>query len=102
MRTHCHDCGALLALPGPNKTRCLSCREQAEFVKRRAYAAVHREIRQGKLPNLAKQIVACVDCGQRADSYDHRNYDTPTVVEPVCNQCNLKRGPAIRTIARAA
>jgi hypothetical protein len=34
---------------------------------------------------------ACVDCGQQAKVYDHRDYTYPLVVVPVCHRCNLKR-----------
>lgn len=36
----------------------------------------------------------CVDCGKMAQCYDHRNYRKPLMVEPVCNSCNSRRGPA--------
>jgi hypothetical protein len=102
MNTNCHDCGQVLHRKAPNQMRCSSCREQLEFVKRRAYAVVYREVRNGRLPKLATESIACVDCGLRSDSYDHRNYDNPALVEPVCNHCNIKRGPAFRTVMRAA
>lgn len=37
----------------------------------------------------------CVDCGNQADHYDHRNYTQPLSVQPVCRSCNKKRGPAL-------
>ena len=36
--------------------------------------------------------VACVDCGNPAVHYDHRDYDHPLEVEPVCQSCNIRRG----------
>ncbi len=38
----------------------------------------------------------CVDCGKLAHQYDHRDYNQPLKVEPVCRSCNSARGPAIR------
>jgi len=37
----------------------------------------------------------CVDCGARAEVYDHRDYNKPLDVEPVCRSCNTFRGPAL-------
>lgn len=34
----------------------------------------------------------CVDCGEPAKHWEHRNYARPLIVEPVCHSCNLKRG----------
>jgi len=47
----------------------------------------------GILP-YAKDCV-CVDCGEPACDMDHRDYNKPLVVDPVCRRCNLRRGPAI-------
>lgn len=55
--------------------------------------AVVRAIRRGELPP-AKECV-CVDCGAQARHYDHRDYNKPLEVEPVCVRCNLLRGHAI-------
>lgn len=38
---------------------------------------------------------ACADCGKPAREYDHRDYNEPLRVEPVCHSCNVMRGPAI-------
>ena len=37
----------------------------------------------------------CVDCGVPATCYDHRDYNKPLEVEPVCSKCNFHRGAAI-------
>ena len=34
----------------------------------------------------------CVDCGAQAEDYDHRDYNKPLEVEPVCHRCNMKHG----------
>jgi hypothetical protein len=45
------------------------------------------------LPPVAGQT--CVDCGRPATCYDHRDYNKPLEVEPVCHACNSVRGAAI-------
>ena len=37
----------------------------------------------------------CTDCGGGATEYDHRDYNLPLKVEPVCRGCNARRGKAI-------
>ena len=56
--------------------------------------AVSRAIRKGILKPIKECI--CVDCGAPARHYDHRDYNKPDVVEPVCKKCNANRPPAIR------
>jgi hypothetical protein len=36
-----------------------------------------------------------MDCGAKATAYDHRDHAKPLDVQPVCDSCNSKRGPAI-------
>jgi len=56
--------------------------------------AVSRSIRLGELKPIDECI--CVDCGRPAQHYDHRDYNKPLEVDPVCRVCNAKRGHAIR------
>lgn len=56
--------------------------------------AVARAVRQGLLKPIRECI--CVDCGKPAQHYDHRDYNKPLEVEPVCVACNHARGHAIR------
>lgn len=58
---------------------------------RPAHTAVRKAIRRGELPP-AKDCV-CVDCGKRAECYDHRDYLKPLNVDPVCKTCDNHRGP---------
>lgn len=58
-----------------------------------APSAVAQAIAKGILPQL-NGSVACVDCGKGAQVYDHRDYNFPLQVAPVCQRCNLKRGKA--------
>jgi hypothetical protein len=61
--------------------------------KTAAGKAVADAIRKGALPRPA--TLACEDCGEQAKFYDHRDYNKPLAVAPVCHGCNLRRGPAI-------
>jgi hypothetical protein len=59
----------------------------------RAAQIVCRAIKAGKLVHPTKLM--CVDCKVKpARVYEHRDYAEPLTVEPVCNGCNLLRGPA--------
>lgn len=58
----------------------------------RAHAAVFRAVQRGDLPDLKEEFVKCEDCPRRATAYDHRCYDLPLEVTPVCKSCNAKRG----------
>lgn len=50
-------------------------------------------VKKGVLPKVTSML--CVDCGVQAEHYDHRDYNQPLVVHPVCRSCNAKRGIAI-------
>lgn len=58
-----------------------------------AHTLVAMAIKRGDLRKATE--FACVDCGAPAREYDHRDYNKPLEVEPVCRRCNMKRGPAI-------
>lgn len=57
-----------------------------------AAAAVTRARWMGKLAN--PKTLKCVDCQKQASQYDHRDYNKPLKVEPVCASCNKLRGKA--------
>lgn len=72
--------------------------ERAAYVKwraaqRKAISIVRHAKYMGRLPFLTGAI-NCIDCAEPAADYDHRDYDKPLEVEPVCRRCNQKRGPA--------
>jgi hypothetical protein len=68
---------------------------QRKDIAQPAHTAVARAIRHGLLkPAYAFK---CTDCDKQAQCYDHRDYDKPLEVEPVCISCNYRRGPAIQT-----
>lgn len=90
----CFDCGALLARPLNSRPRvCPSCKT-GNRGGARAVNIVQRAIRDGLLPHPASRV--CEDCGNAAQVYDHRDYNRPLLVEPVCHTCNMRRGPATR------
>jgi hypothetical protein len=60
---------------------------------RKAIALVNQAVKKGILP-LVKTLT-CVDCGRFSECYDHRDYNKPLDVVPVCRKCNFRRGSAI-------
>lgn len=57
-----------------------------------AQTEVAKARRRGVLP--APRAYPCSDCGTQATEYDHRDYNAPLVVQPVCRDCNARRGRA--------
>ena len=51
-------------------------------------------VKKGYIPHITK-TTKCIDCGDPAYGYDHRDYHKPLSVEPVCRRCNSKRGKAL-------
>ena len=68
-------------------------RRETTAIAHKAHGYVHKAIRDGYLPCLTTLL--CIDCGSQAQVYDHRDYNKPLDVEPVCHACNVKRGPAL-------
>ena len=62
-------------------------------LKDKAQYITQKAVKNGILPRLKENIVLCVDCGKRATGYDHRDYRKPLKVAPVCQRCNVLRGP---------
>lgn len=102
-RYTCYVCGALqMATGGGPYSRCSACREANAYGNRppdtwlgkdRASALIQAAIKSGQL--LHPRQLKCADCDGQATEYEHRNYNFPLVVEPICRKCNLVRGPAI-------
>lgn len=92
MRTiDCASCGA--SFKGHNRGWwCDTCRPFARARAEAARLVVRKLVKAGELQPATD--FPCVDCGRRADGYDHRDYRLAAVVEPVCHSCNMKRGPA--------
>ncbi|MBO1748925.1 hypothetical protein [Stenotrophomonas indicatrix] len=60
----------------------------------KCHSMVSSAVKRGLIPSLKGGGYACVDCGSKAEEYDHRDYSRPFDVEPVCRACNRKRGTA--------
>ena len=89
----CHMCAGPINRTDHMAAFCMPCLRIAERVKATAHYAVKRLVVTGKLPPAAN--FACTDCDGPARCYDHRDYSKPHAVEPVCNSCNIRRGPGI-------
>jgi len=74
---------------------CWSCTDSHGIVNgaRKAIAAVQKAVKKGLLPSV--KTLNCVDCGKQGEVYDHRDYNKPLDVVPVCRSCNYYRGSAI-------
>lgn len=62
--------------------------------KHKAHSMVAAAIKNKDLPVLDGSI-KCADCPKPATQYDHRDYDRPLMVEPVCAACNRRRGAGL-------
>ena len=71
---------------------------RSRYITGGAYAGneVAKAKRRGEIPSAAD--FDCVDCGSPASVYDHRDYNRPLDIQPVCRSCNKKRGKAIPKI----
>lgn len=87
----CPQCGDVFFRQHSAKT-CSPCAFVRQRHGQKAMSAVAKAVKQGLLPRVIDCI--CVDCGAPAKAYDHRDYSKPLEVEPVCDSCNQKRGPA--------
>jgi ribosome-binding protein aMBF1 (putative translation factor) len=96
--THCVKCGG--ANDGRGLTYwnlCSPCFLAEEDVKTEARRVFNEAKRKGLFPPA--KTLKCVDCSKQAMDWDHRSYDRPLEVEPVCRSCNQKRGPATWSVA---
>ncbi|MFD1709823.1 hypothetical protein FVQ98_14190 [Ottowia sp. GY511] len=92
----CLICGADISFRPYGTLYCLGrCAAEANLRNGAgaAYRAVQREIAAGRM--LPARHYKCVDCKKQALDWDHRDYNRPLDVEPVCRSCNKKRGPAL-------
>ena len=58
-----------------------------------AIYAVKKAVKAGFLAPV--KTLFCIDCGNPAQCYEHRDYNKPLDVDPVCRSCNYHRGAAI-------
>lgn len=94
-KRNCANCG--LEIPTTRRRGTPYCSAQCAIevvgIAQKAGAVVRSAIRTGRLPRLDGSVM-CVDCGNPARHYEHRDYTKPIDVVPVCQSCNRKRGPA--------
>jgi len=90
-RRQCKVCGCAV---GKASTLCVSCRGADSGVTVAASRLVNMAVSLGFLPPASH--LDCVDCGAQAQCYDHRDYNQPLQVEPVCRPCNTARGIGVK------
>ena len=101
VRFKCRICGGVeLVRGGGGSSRCSDCRARGAHLPRSsrsdwlgkdtAQRLVSASIRDGLLPR--PRSLLCADCGGGAVEYEHRDYNQPLAVEPICRSCNLRRG----------
>lgn len=83
-------------LAGINRKHCVDCGRIYRAGSARAHNIISGAIRCGLL--LPANQCDCTDCERPASVYDHRDYNKPLDVEPVCRRCNHKRGNAIAAV----
>lgn len=104
VRLTCRICGDIeLVRGGGGSFRCSKCRASGAHLPRSsrsdwlgkdtAQRQVSISIRDGLLPS--PRTLRCADCRGGAVEYEHRDYNRPLDVEPICRSCNLRRGPAV-------
>ena len=84
---------------GPKNLMCGQCIGTMKIQDARARGSheaskITREaVEEKKLAN--PRGLKCEDCDKRAELYDHRDYNKPLKVAPVCFGCNKRRGSAL-------
>ena len=91
----CSICSGEIINRDPRAKHCWDCSESYGILNgaRKAIAAVAKAVKKGLLPSV--KTLTCVDCGRPGECYDHRDYNKPLDVVPVCRKCNYRRGSAI-------
>lgn len=90
----CWNCGETFIATWSHYCDDCPYRSRPHVVAReRAGGIVSSAVKNGALPRV--KTLKCVDCGEPAQCYDHRDYSKPLDVVPTCYGCNAKRGPAI-------
>ena len=105
VQMRCCVCGTVETASGANdRSCCVECKTAARYTsssaarqviqgRSNAQAVVGRAIQDGTLEHPSK--LRCADCSGPASQYEHRDYNDPLVVVPVCRSCNCRRGPGI-------
>src|SRR4051812_32736798 len=66
---------------------CVSCKSQTITRRSSIQSMVKTAIRRGQLAPLNPDT-KCVDCGEPAKGYEHRDWQKPLEVVPICTSCN--------------
>lgn len=104
INVRCGLCGAVERRSGGGgQYRCGACKAAGLRVrpstrpdylgKQAAQYEIALAIREGRLVHPTS--LTCTDCDSPAVEYEHRDYNQPLCVDPICRRCNLRRGPAI-------
>ncbi len=93
MLKNCIVCQNVIKDRHGNARKCLFCDYAYGYGRNKAHGIVHKAVKEGKLEPPTN--FSCVDCGLKAIFYEHRDYNKPLEVVPICRLCNIKRGSAI-------
>ena len=72
---------------------CHPCMVEHSKLRSKALGKIMNEKLTGRLAHA--NTMQCVDCQLPADVWEHRDYDKPLDVVPVCYKCNRRRGISI-------
>jgi len=91
----CGVCGKEMRFRHSSAKFCFPCADKRSKFNggSRASYLVNKAIKEGLIKPVKEFL--CIDCGAQATCYDHRDYNKPLEVDPVCSKCNKRRGPAI-------
>ena len=95
MAKFCAICNVNIEMRDSRAIFCFKCTDEKgkRTGGRKAHYLVKKAIKEGVLSSLKNLI--CVDCFAPAKVYEHRDYNKPLEVVPVCKRCNKIRGVAI-------
>jgi predicted Zn-ribbon and HTH transcriptional regulator len=79
----------------PSRYECLEFRHLCRVCQNLGRNFAHRLAQVaasvGAIARITKST-RCVDCGRKATGYEHRDYNKPLSVVPICSSCNIRRG----------
>jgi len=93
MISYCRVCNGEIVDRYHSAKLCFPCADHRKNGGHKAHSQVKKAIKNGILQPVKE--LKCKDCGCQAEIYDHKDYNKPLEVEPVCRSCNRKRGSAI-------
>lgn len=89
----CKHCKKPIKDRDPHATVCWWCYHNHYKAHDKVRQITRAAVAKGALPH--PKSLTCVDCGKPAICYDHRDYNNPLEVIPVCKPCNSSRGAGI-------